>query len=153
MGVPLNISVVILVERGAGRNEHGVVVVWISAYVLYIFVCAVFLWAPEHCVTTGWIFEISLCENSVQFKNIAYSVHLFFMFCVQYHHHNHNVLLYLRGGGRSEVLCTRCMYMNKETQQHISLIQGHNRMQSIIYNMSQCTAISTHRCARVLVGT
>ena len=56
---------VILIERGAGRNEHGVVVEWISAcvwclvsacssswYVLYLF-CAVFLWAPEHLCNLG----------------------------------------------------------------------------------------------------
>ena len=53
------ISVVILVERGTGRNEHGVVVEWISACVVFsfsvffvvvctIFICAVVLWAPEH---------------------------------------------------------------------------------------------------------
>jgi len=71
------ISVVILVERGTGRNEHGVVVEWISAcvwclvsacssswYVLYLFVRFSF-GLLSTCVTTGWIFEISLCENSI----------------------------------------------------------------------------------------
>ena len=48
-----------------GRNEHDVVVVWISACVCVfslsvffvvictIFICAVFLWAPEHLCDRG----------------------------------------------------------------------------------------------------
>ena len=31
-----------------------------------LFICAVIIWAPKHfCATTGWIFDISLCENSI----------------------------------------------------------------------------------------
>ena len=67
-------------ERGTGRNEHGVVVKWTSAclwclfsacssswYVLYLFVWFSFGLLSTR-VTTGWIFEISLCEDSIQFK-------------------------------------------------------------------------------------
>ena len=69
MGVPLNVptdfSGYFLVERGAGRNEHGVVVEWIPACVcvfslsvLYvvvcnIFICAVLHLAPEHLCDHG----------------------------------------------------------------------------------------------------
>ena len=65
-----------LVERGTGRNEHGVVVEWISAcvclvsecssswHVLYLFVLFSF-GLLSTCVTAGWIFEINLCENSI----------------------------------------------------------------------------------------
>ena len=41
---------------------------------MYYFIFVVFLWAPEHfCVTTGWIFEISLlCTNPInQSKRLA----------------------------------------------------------------------------------
>ena len=66
----------ILIERRTGRNEHGIVVEWISAcvclvlacssswYVLYLFVRFSF-GLLSTCVTNGWIFEISLCENSI----------------------------------------------------------------------------------------
>ena len=64
-----------------GGNGHGVAVVWISAcvclvsacssswYVLYLFVRFSF-GLLSTCVTTGWIFEISLCEDSIQFNSI-----------------------------------------------------------------------------------
>ena len=80
-------SVVFLVERGTGRNKHGVVVEWISEwcvclvsacsswYVLYLFVRFSF-GLLSTCVTTGWIFEISLCENSI--KSINSSSHIIF---------------------------------------------------------------------------
>ena len=67
-----------LVERGTGRNEHSVVVEWISArmwclvsarssslYVLYLFVRFCFGLLSTCCATSGWLFEISLCENSI----------------------------------------------------------------------------------------
>ena len=68
-----------LAERGMGRNEHGVVVEWISAYVCLVSACSsswyvLYLFVRfsfgllSTCVTTGWIFEISLCKNSIQFK-------------------------------------------------------------------------------------
>ena len=65
-----------------GRNEHGGVVVWISArvclvsacssswYVLYLF-CAVFLWAPEHLCDHGldlWD-QLMWRFNSIQFNS------------------------------------------------------------------------------------
>ena len=62
-----------------GGNGHGVAVVWISAcvclvsacssswYVLYLFVRFSF-GLLSTCVTTGWILEISLCEDSNQLK-------------------------------------------------------------------------------------
>ena len=70
MCVPLKVyrllSVVLFfVEQGTGRNEHGVdVVEWISACVVFslsvlfvvvctIFICAVFLLAPEHLCDHG----------------------------------------------------------------------------------------------------
>ena len=69
-----------LVERGTGRNGHRFAVEWISAcvwylvpayssswYVLYLFVRFSF-GLLSTCVTTGWIFEISLSENSIQFN-------------------------------------------------------------------------------------
>ena len=75
LDVPTDFSgYLILVERGTGRNEHGAVVEWISAYVwclvsacssswyvLYLFV-RFFL---STRVTSGWIFEISLSANSI----------------------------------------------------------------------------------------
>ena len=77
---------IFLVERGTGRNEHGVVVVWISARVCVfslsvffavvctIFVCAVFLWAPEHLCDHGLdLWDQLMWEfNSIKkFKNVA----------------------------------------------------------------------------------
>ena len=51
---------VILVERGTGRNGDGVVVEWISACVMFSFsvffvvVCTILsLWAPEHSCYLG----------------------------------------------------------------------------------------------------
>ena len=78
------ISVVIFSWTGNGqewtwccsRMDIRVCVFSLSVFfvvVCTIFICTVFLWAPEHCVTTGWIFEISLCENSIQFNSIQYS--------------------------------------------------------------------------------
>ena len=69
VGVPLNVptdfSGFCLVEQGTGRNERGVVVEWISEWcvclvsafffvvVCTIFICVVFLWAPEHLCDHG----------------------------------------------------------------------------------------------------
>ena len=60
------ISVVILLERGTGRNKHGVVIEWILSACVWclvsacslswlstLFICAVFLWAPEHLCDIG----------------------------------------------------------------------------------------------------
>ena len=64
-GISTDFSGFILVEQGTGRNEHGVdVVEWISACVVFslsvlfvvvctIFICAVFLLAPEHLCDHG----------------------------------------------------------------------------------------------------
>ena len=43
-----------------------------SWYVLYLFV-RFSLGLLSTCVTTGWIFEISLCENSIQFNTTQYA--------------------------------------------------------------------------------
>ena len=75
---------IFLVERETGRNEHGVVVKWISACVVFnlsvffVVVCNILIVRFSFgllsiFVTTGWIFEISLCANSIKSINQWYA--------------------------------------------------------------------------------